>query len=292
MRNESTIDDDGTLASLVRDGGMDEEVISAFRGLVYGYYERYGRNLPWRGVALTPYHVLVSEVMLQQTQADRVARKFDEFIAAFPNVRVLALTPLEPLLRVWQGLGYNRRAIALKKTAGIIVERHSGMVPDNTDDLAALPGIGRATASSILAFAYNKPVVFIETNIRTVFIHLFFSDRPNVTDEDIRPLVERSLDRDNPGRWYNALMDYGVMLKSRYGNPSRRSSRYKKQSAFHGSHRQTRGTILKSVLGNSGISLAELIGLLGLDPLAIRTALAELVEEEFLYQENDRFFIR
>ena len=292
MRYERTMEDTSVLAELVRERGPDAEVMSVFRGLVYGYYARNARALPWRGEALTPYHVLVSEVMLQQTQADRVAKKFDGFIASFPDLHSLALTPLEPLLRAWQGLGYNRRALALKKTAGIIVDCHSGTVPDNVDDLAALPGIGRATASAILAFAYNKPVVFIETNIRTVFIHIFFADRPNVSDKEILPLAERSLDRKNPRRWYNALMDYGVMLKSGFGNPSRRSSCYKKQAAFNGSHRQMRGAILKAVLGNAGTSAEVLAGLLGFDTLAVSATLAEMVKEEFLYREKDCFFIR
>ncbi len=292
MRHEINIEDEGILAGLVRDRGMDAEVLSAFKELVYGYYERHGRALPWRNEALTPYHVLVSEIMLQQTQADRVAKKFGEFIRAFPDICTLALAPLEQLLGMWQGLGYNRRALALRKTAGIIVERHCGIVPDNVDDLAALPGIGRATASSILAFAYNKPVVFIETNIRTVFIHLFFSDRADVSDKEILPLAECALDRENPRRWYNALMDYGVMLKSRYGNPSRRSTHYKKQPAFNGSHRQTRGAILRAVLGNSGITVPALTTLLGFDSHAVHSVLEELVEEEFIRSNDDRLFIK
>lgn len=284
---------DGTyFHELVRKRGMDDNVLKVFRQLVYAYYKRNGRKFPWRNEALTPYHVFVSEIMLQQTQAERVAQKYPGFIALFPDFSSLALTPLEQLLRAWQGLGYNRRALALRRSAEIIIDRHSGLVPDNADELMALPGIGHATASSILAFAFNKPVVFIETNIRAVYIHLFFKDRADVADLEILPLVERSLDRKNPRRWYNALMDYGVMLKSMHHNPARRSKHYKKQSLFFGSHRQKRSMILKIALDTPGMSARKISALLNSSTTDANGVLAELVDEGFLFREHGRYFVR
>lgn len=277
---------------LVLKRGIDNKVLKVFRKIVYAYYERYGRKFPWRNEALTPYHVLVSEIMLQQTQAERVAQKYPGFIALFPDFTSLALTPLEQLLRAWQGLGYNRRALALKRSAEIIIDRHAGRVPDNADELMALPGIGHATASSILAFAFNKPVVFIETNIRAVYIQLFFSGREDVADGEILPLVERSLDRKNPREWYNALMDYGVMLKSMHRNPARRSRHYKKQTVFHGSHRQRRSGVLRVILDNPGISAGNIAILLNLTMTDTVRVLSELVDEGFLLLEHGRYFIR
>jgi A/G-specific adenine glycosylase len=284
--------DGASFHELIRKRGIDNNVLKVFRQIVYAYYERNARKFPWRNDALTPYHVFVSEIMLQQTQAERVAQKYPGFIALFPDFSSLALTPLEQLLRAWQGLGYNRRALALRRSAEIIINRHSGLVPNNADELKALPGIGHATASSILAFAFNKPVVFIETNIRAVYIHLFFKDRADVADGEILPLVERSLDRKNPRRWYNALMDYGVMLKSIHHNPARRSKHYKKQSVFHGSHRQKRSTILKMALDHPGMSARKISTLLNSSTTDANEVLAELVDEGFLFREHGRYFVR
>lgn len=278
--------------ALVRENGVDDTVLTVFRRLVYAHYKLNGRKFPWRNEALTPYHVFVSEMMLQQTQAERVAQKFPGFVTLFPDFTSLALTPFEQLLRAWQGLGYNRRALALRRSAEIIIDRHSGRVPDNTMELMALPGIGHATASSILAFAYNKPVVFIETNIRSVYIQMFFSGRADVADGEILPLVERTLDGKNPREWYNALMDYGVMLKSMYHNPARRSRQYRKQTAFHGSHRQKRSTILRMVLDNPGISARKIAALLDSTAADARGVLLELVDEGFLFLEHGRYFVR
>jgi A/G-specific adenine glycosylase len=171
-----------------------------------------------------PYRILVSEIMLQQTQVERVAVKYPTFIAAFPDAATLARAPQSAVIAAWQGMGYNRRAIALKKCAEKITDEYGGTVPRDPDVLATFPGIGPATASSICAFAFNLPVVFIETNIRRVFIHSFFPDKEIVTDQEILPLVERALDREQPRVWYWALMDLGTELKKQMPNPNRKSA--------------------------------------------------------------------
>ncbi|PIU86947.1 endonuclease III, partial [Candidatus Berkelbacteria bacterium CG06_land_8_20_14_3_00_43_10] len=194
--------------------------IPAFQKTIWDYYHAHPRPMPWRETT-DPYHIYVSEVMLQQTQVDRVLSKYTQFVRLFPNWGALADAPLTDVLRVWQGLGYNRRALLLQKSARIISDTYSQKLPNDPQLLEQLPGIGHATARSIVGFAYNKPVVFIETNIRSVFIHFFFSDRSDVDDTELLPLIKKSCHQENVREWYWALMDYGVMLK-KSGNPSKK----------------------------------------------------------------------
>ncbi len=241
------IAEEASLLDLIRNGENPSKVKQRFRRLIYHHYETLGRDFPWRNTD-NPYHILVSEIMLQQTQTQRVTEKYERFTASFPDFESLARAPLHDVLTAWQGLGYNRRALNLQKCARTIVEEHDGMLPQNPDELALLPGIGKATAASIATFAFNKPVVFLETNIRTVFIFFFFRDREMVEDSDLIETGGKMLDRAHPARWYNALMDYGVMLKKRHTNPGRKSARYRKQSSFSGSRRQLRGKIIAALV--------------------------------------------
>lgn len=183
--------------------------------------------------------------MLQQTQAPRVIEKYNQFLKKFPSLKSLAQAPLKKVLIAWLGLGYNRRAVNLQKAAQVIIKDHKGIFPKNRKDLEALPGVGPATAGDLLAFAYNIAVPLIETNIRSVYIHCFFNDEKNISDAEIIPLIEKTLDKKNPRDWYYALMDYGAMLKATRVNPSRRSKHYAKQSPFRGSNRELRSKILK-----------------------------------------------
>jgi len=223
--------------------------IGKFRKKIYQHYGREGRTLPWR-TTWNPYYILVSEIMLQQTQVERVIEKYQKFIALFPDIETLDGAPLQKILKVWQGLGYNRRALALKKIARIIIEEYRGEIPHSLEELVKLPGIGQTTASEIAAFAFNQPTVFIETNIRSVFLHYFFPERDDVSDDEILPLVAKTVDRSNPREWYYALMDYGTFLKKQYVNPSRKSTHYYKQSPFNGSNRQIRGKIVRYLTEN------------------------------------------
>src|SRR5579872_3425524 len=227
MKNNLTIFDDNNniqeFYNLLKAEGTGQKTLLAFQEIIKNYYHKNGRVFSWRQ-NITPYHVVVSEIMLQQTQTDRVASKFELFIDIFPDFKALANAPFEQLLRTWKGLGYNRRAIALQKVAQKVMTEFGGVLPNSVDTLATFPGIGRATASSIVAFAFNSPTVFIETNIRTVFIYFFFYDKINkrmlIHDKEILPLVEKTVDQDNPRAWYYALMDYGVLLKKQVGNLS------------------------------------------------------------------------
>jgi A/G-specific adenine glycosylase len=262
--------------------------IPAFRQMVLSHYEQYGRDMAWRNTT-DPYQILVSEIMLQQTQVDRVTTKFPEFLRAFPDFASLATAPLANVLTVWQGLGYNRRAIALQKCAIRVMNEYDGVLPADVDILATFPGIGRATASSIAAFAFNVPVVFIETNIRRVFIHFFFTDTDTVSDAEILPLVEQALYRNNPRVWYWALMDLGTALKKTVPNPNRRSVHYTQQSPFEGSDRKIRGTLLKLLLKYQFLEEEEIIGCVAEDPHRVQRMLGALEEEGFIKRRNNGF---
>ncbi len=257
------------------------ETVRAFRKQILQHYREHGRSLPWREDH-DPYRVLVSEIMLQQTQVERVLPKYLAFLLRFPAVRALAAAPLREVLEAWQGLGYNRRAVALHRTAQHLIRDFDGMLPDSPDTLRTLPGIGSATAGALTAFAFNKPAVFIETNIRRVFIHFFFPGNASVADKQILPLVEATLDRSDPRTWYYALMDYGVMLKTVGDNPNRRSAHYHRQSAFHNSDRQIRGRIVKALVGRPILTVDELIDLVEASPERVHAMIHRLTSEGLL----------
>ena len=261
-----------------------------FRDTIYAYYREHGRVLPWR-TTFDPYRILVSEIMLQQTQVERVMDKYETFLSVFPDVTALSRAPLRKILTVWQGLGYNRRAIALRKTSRIIENTFQGIVPPSVELLETFPGIGRATASAICAFAFRKPVVFIETNIRRVYILFFFQEQENITDRQIFPLVGETLDRTNPRKWYYALMDYGAMLKKEQQNPNRKSAHYHKQAPFMNSDRRIRGMIIKALCAKEEFSLEDMIKYFQLDPERVKRNLLQLKKEGFIKNKGDKFFI-
>lgn len=260
-----------------------------FRKKIYTYAESTNRQLPWRKTT-APYKILVSEIMLQQTQAERVIPKYLNFLKQFPTFKKLSTAPLADVLAAWQGLGYNRRALSLQKTAAEVTTKYGGKLPDDPELLKELPGIGPATAASIVVYAFNLPFVFIETNVRTVFIHCFFSDRTDVTDTELLPIVTKMVDRNNPRKWYNALMDYGVMLKKTHKNPGRASAHYAKQSSFKGSLRQVRGRIVKIMTDKKSITLTELTrevaDLTQATPEVLNTLIIQLEKEGFLKRKD------
>jgi len=269
-----------------------DAAIAAFKKQVLAFYKNHGRHdMLWRHTD-DPYRILVSEVMLQQTQVSRVAEKYPEFIAAFPDFAALARAPQSKVVAAWQGMGYNRRAISLKKCAEKVVSEYGGRLPRDPTVLATFPGIGPATASSICAFAFNAPVVFIETNIRRVFIHSFFPGEISVDDRAILPLVARALDRKNSREWYWALMDYGTTLKKTVPNPNRRSTAYVRQAPFTGSDRQIRGRILTMLVGRSGVFENQILADLGEDPTRVRRILAALETEGFLVKNRGRYRLK
>jgi A/G-specific adenine glycosylase len=239
-------------------GPLSDAALTEFRTLVLGYYDAFGRDLPWRRTT-DPYGVVVSEVMLQQTQVQRVEGRWERFIERFPSFEALAAAPLAAVLDEWQGLGYNRRAGNLKRLAQAVVSDHSGVLPSDPATLRTLPGLGPATAASVSVFAFDTPVAFVETNIRAVYLHVFFADRDGVTDREIEPVAVAALPASGSRVWHWALMDYGAQLKRTVPNPSRRSAHHARQSAFEGSRRQLRGRVLRELLAaDSRMSTAAL----------------------------------
>jgi len=255
---------EGSIMAGFRREGLTPGVVIPFRRLLALFSASRGRDLPWRRTT-DPYRILVSEFMLQQTQVERVLSKYPDFLGRFLDIGALARASRLEVLLAWQGLGYNRRALSLRETARRIVDGFRGTVPLDRALLDSFPGIGSATAGAVVVFSANRPEVFIETNIRRAFIHLFFPDARKVHDREIGPILAETLDRENPRLFYYALMDYGSHLKGRAGNPNTRSASYSRQSPFKGSDREIRGKILRLLLAGD-VSEPDLIHALDIDP--------------------------
>lgn len=258
------------------------------------------RDLPWRHID-DPYAVLVSEIMLQQTQVARVGRFWERFLEAFPTLDALAAAAVPDVLERWQGLGYNRRALALKRTADQCAADGQGLLPDSYEGLLALPGIGPATAAGVMAFAHRVPGVYVETNVRAVFLHELFPREDKVSDKVLEPLVAAAAFHPaaaaDPRRWYYGLLDYGAHLKATGVNPTRRSASYSRQSAFEGSRRQKRAWIVRRVLAApEGVGAAAVradlnrveveAGRDGVDEALFASIVDDLVTEGFFRREG------
>ncbi len=265
--------------------------IAEFRRTILFHYDQAGRhNLPWRKTR-DPYKILVSEIMLQQTQVDRVTPKYLAFVKRFPNVASLAAAPFAEVLGLWSGLGYNRRALFLHRAAKAVVADFEGTMPKDRESLLSLPGVGPYTASAVATFAYDHPQVFIETNIRSVFIHAFFPNDGAVSDRDILVYIERALPADHFRQWYWALMDYGAYIKKAFGNPSRKSAHHAKQSPFEGSLRKIRGALIRTITKRRRMSREELIATCGQEERArVELALSGL-EKDGLVRIDTKGFV-
>lgn len=276
---------------------MTAREIREFQNIVLDYYHAHGRHdLPWRNIPTScshttqVYRILVSEVMLQQTQVSRVIEKYRAFIRTFPTVHTLAVASLADVLTLWQGLGYNRRARMLHECAQTVVHEYRGRFPSDERSLTALPGIGPYTASAIVAFANNMPTYMIETNIRSVYLHHFFSDTTNVPDSEVLKYIEATCDTAHPREWYWALMDYGSYIKRTYGNPNRKSRHHAVQTRFAGSDRQIRGAILRELITNT-LTLKQIKDALTYaDPERVNTQVANLTSEGLI--EKYRYYYR
>jgi A/G-specific adenine glycosylase len=230
--------------------------------------------------------------MLQQTGVSRVMSHYAPFLAEFPTLHALARAPLSRVLAAWKGLGYNRRAIALRECARVILSRHGGRLPRSREQLLSLPGVGPATAGALLVFAFDEPVPFIETNVRRVFLHFFFPRSRNVPDAAILPVVQRTLDRSRPREWFYALMDYGTMLGGRGENANRRSRSYARQPAFEGSRRQLRGQVLAVILRLHAATRKDIEKEIAGRDGGLTGVLDSLVAEGFLQKRRQRFSLK
>jgi len=260
-----------------------------FQAFVLDWYEKCGRHeLPWRNDH-DPYKILVSELMLQQTQVVRVIPKFEAFITKYPTVQKLTKASLGDVIRMWQGLGYNRRAKFLLQCSQVIVSDYKRIFPESYDELLKLPGIGPYTAAAICAFAYNQPVELIETNVRQVYIHHFFKNREEVTDVEILEKVRRTVPAGQSRQWYAALMDYGTHLKSLNGNNTRKVKGHTKQSKFKGSNREVRGAILRALAEQSRIKPKLWSALSHYDQSKIQPQLDVLMTDEMVIEKKGKY---
>ncbi len=178
------------------------------------WYAREGRDLPWRRTR-DPYAILVSELMLQQTQVDRVIPKWEAWLAEFPTVEALAAAPPSAVIKAWSGLGYNRRAINLQRLAQAVVAAHGGRIPDDVAELKALPGIGPYTAGAVAAFAHNRPVAMVDVNIRRLLHRLFVgAEVPDyhLSEAAIWVLARATVPPGRSADWHQALMDLGATI--------------------------------------------------------------------------------
>ena len=296
---------------------LSPQIISAFQSFVLRFYTQHGRHeLPWRQTS-DPYKILVSELMLQQTQVNRVIPKYLDFIEMFPSVQTLASANLSQVLSLWQGLGYNRRAQFLWQLAQKLVYNshptqttQNQLFPTTQEELQQLPGIGPYTASAIITFAYNQPATVIETNIRSVFLYHFFpikTDVQKISDTQLVQLITKCLPQTNPKEWYWALMDYGSYLKKVLPNPSRKSKHHTKQSKFKGSLRQVRGEIIRLLVQqisklnergelkgsqyNLGFSKKELNQKITGNKLHFEAALQQLLDEKLVVKNTGQFVL-
>lgn len=260
-----------------------------FIASVKDFYTEKGRHdLPWRQTT-DPYCILVSEIMLQQTQVDRVVLKYVAFLRAWPSSVALSRASLADVLRAWQGLGYNRRAKMLHECAKEINNSRKGTFPDSYADLLTLPGVGPYTAAAVSAFAFNKAIPLIETNVRTVYFNHFFPKVEKVSDAELLELVKRTLDHNNPREWYYALMDYGTHLKKLGKGSLVKSKHHKKQGVFKGSDREIRGAVLR-VLGEQACTKKSLhAALMSFDTTRINEQVIALEKEGLVMVKNRRF---
>jgi A/G-specific adenine glycosylase len=256
--------------------------IRAFQVAVLSFYDQCGRRFAWRSTR-DPYKILVSEVMLQQTQTSRVAERYPQFLAQFPTVQALAQAAQADVLRAWQGLGYYRRARNLHQAAHAVVERYQGRFPRGYEQLLTLPGVGAYTAAAVAAFAYNHPAPMIETNIRAVFLYTFFPDQTDVSDRDVMKLVTESLVVERSRDWFYALMDLGVELKRVQPKINRASKHHVVQSPFKGSDREVAARVLRFVLTSSrAVSMNEVLPGVNADEPRVTRAIERLVREGLL----------
>jgi A/G-specific adenine glycosylase len=245
--------------------------VTELQGRLLSWYSANGRDLPWRHTR-DPYAVLVSEIMLQQTQVSRVIPKYHAWLQAYPRLEDLAAAPLEAVLRSWQGLGYNTRARRLRDCAAAAVNTAAGgevTLPRTLPELLRLPGLGPYTARALLVFAYDQDVAAVDTNVRRVLTHQFGLSR-DLGATDLQALAEAVLPRGRSRDWHNALMDYGALvLTARVSGVSSRHS----QDPFVGSRRWQRSRLLQTVLTGGPQTIADLAVAMGLSP----TVVAELV---------------
>ena len=279
-------------------------MIDSFVRRVLSEGRKHYRDFAWRNTC-DPYAILLSEIMLQQTQVVRVVGYYDAWLERFPSLDALAAADTAEVLAAWQGLGYNRRALALKRLAVEVSEHRQGILPATYEGLQQLPGVGPATAAGVMAFAHNSFAPYLETNVRSVILHEVFADSDDVCDKQVMAVVTqaaeyleaRNCESDQTGTdartWNYALLDYGAWLKKAFPNPSRRSKHHSKQSRFEGSFRQKRATLLREILNGVPQSAAELAASCKFELTDTEKALDALLKEGFVQRSSEgKYYIK
>ncbi len=261
------------------------EVLRMTSDHIWSFYRSEGRDFPWRATD-NPYEILLSELMLQQTQTERVLPKYRLFLSLWPTFRAMAESSLSELLSAWRGLGYNRRALALR-TIAQRSESFGWTLPADYETLLTFPMIGPATAAALMAFSYRKPAIYLETNIRRVLIHQFHPGEERIPDSVLREELKELLEfQQDVKHWYYALMDYGVHLKRVLVNPNRRSAHYSRQARFEGSNRQIRGLLLVAFTEQGSLDFESLCERIAFPRERIEQCLTALIREGFVQESS------
>lgn len=265
-----------------------------FNTFLKQYYKEKKRILPWRE-NINSYYIFVSEFMLQQKQVSRVINYFNSFIEKFPTFKALSQAPQSAILESWSGLGYNRRAMYLHQGAKIITEQYKEFIPDSVEILKKIKGIGEYTASALVTYSYNRPTLFVETNIRTVCFSIFeqYFSEEKISDKQLIELIEQIIDKENPREWYYAMMDLGIELKKILPKAHlKKSSSYQKQSLFVGSMRAIRGKIIKILTNNNQQKvIRKELELLCNDQRA-DSCITNLIKEGLIEEQEDFLYLR
>ena len=239
------------------------------------WYAVNRRDLPWRRTT-DPYAVLVSEIMLQQTQVPRVVPRFDDWLSTWPDLESLAAAPLADVLQRWQGLGYNNRARRLQACAQAAVAAAApgarAELPRTPQGLRALPGVGPYTARAVLIFAHNDDLAAVDANVRRVLTHELGLPE-ELGQKEVQAIADAVLPRGRSRDWHNALMDYGSLVLTARSTGIASLSR---QGAFEGSRRQKRARLLRCLLDQGPQPLAELAAALDLPPAEAADVLERL----------------
>ncbi|MGE4453579.1 MAG: DNA repair protein [Sphaerochaeta sp.] len=269
----------------------NEESYDAFIAFIMDFYRAHGRDFLWRETS-DPYHVLLSEMMLQQTQTSRVLPKYELFLSLWPTLEDLALSGLDELLYHWKGLGYNRRALNLRKCAAIS-KQWNWTLPREQEQLRSLPGVGKATAAAIGAFSFQERTIYLETNIRRVVLSCFFPEEDQIRDKELEAILEKLILRvDDPKHWYYALMDYGVLLKYLLPNANIRSAHYAKQARFENSNRQIRGQLIHLLSETGAKEKRDIFSLLShFEEERVSYCLVQLQKEGFVEEKSEVYRI-
>lgn len=263
--------------------------IKKFQTIILDWYKNHRKDLPWRNTR-DPYKILVSEVMLQQTQISRVIPKYKGFLQKFPILYILAVARINSILKTWSGLGYWRRALYLKETAKTILKKYKGKFPKDPKVLETLPGIGHYTARALACFAFGNCQAFLDTNIRRVYLHFFFPKRKKVSDKEILKIAQKAVWKKNPREWHYALFDYGAMvLKDK--NINKRSKHYHKQSKFKGSFRSFRTKVVRFLLSQKQNQAPHKIveALLKKSPYPSRQIIASLLKDNLIKKTSSHY---